>query len=118
MTQQPTSWIPEICYEEADTDGGLSSHIPFIQVPMGEDMPGMLFVFETRETGEFEPGDDGEMLPIVEMDLHQYADMDTLKQNLDTVAYDIVRVALGLEPLAIAEIKGQRLTQNIRNKVE
>ena len=38
-------WVPEIMYEEGD--GGLSSHIPFIQVPSEEDMPRMLFIFES-----------------------------------------------------------------------
>ena len=75
------NWIPEICYEE-DSDG-MSSHIPFIHVPKGENMPGFIFIFESQETGEFEPGDDGNPLPIYNMDLHQYADMSTLKNNLD-----------------------------------
>ena len=48
-----TPWIPEIMYE--DSGEGISSHIPFIQVPLGEHMPNMLFMFESRETGEFEP---------------------------------------------------------------
>ena len=51
------NWIPEICYEE---DGeGISSHIPFIQVPPEQEMPRFLFIFESQETGEFEPGEDG-----------------------------------------------------------
>ena len=82
MTKQkmPSSWIPEILYEE--NPDGLSSNIPFIQVPEGEEMPKILFIFETRETGEFEPGPDGEEMPVTEMDLHQYANMITLKNNL------------------------------------
>ena len=52
-------WVPEIFYEDADGDG-LSSHIPFITVPEDEEMPRMLFIFESRETGEFEPGQDGD----------------------------------------------------------
>ena len=31
---QPSRWVPEIMYEEASE--GLSSHIPFIQVPTEE----------------------------------------------------------------------------------
>jgi hypothetical protein len=52
------------------------------------------------------------------MDLHQYADMVTLKNNLDAGIYDVVRAALGLEPLEVAEEKGRQISQNIRDKVE
>ena len=113
---QPSRWVPEIMYEEASE--GLSSHIPFIQVPTEEDMPRMLFIFESRETGEFEPGPNGEDLPVTELDLHQYADMAILKDNLTPPEYDNVRSALGLEPLATASKKGQKVTQNIRQNLE
>jgi len=106
-----SNWIPEVMYEEG-------SNLPHIQVPEGETMPGMLFVFSATETGEFEPDDEGNPLPILEMDLHQYADMVTLKNNLDTLTYDTVRAALGLEPLATAEEKGRQISQNIRDQVE
>lgn len=106
-----SNWIPEVMYEEG-------SNLPHIQVPEGETMPGMLFVFSAIETGEFEPDDEGNPLPILEMDLHQYADMVTLKNNLDATTYDTVRAALGLEPLATAEEKGRQITQNVRDSVE
>lgn len=105
-----SNWIPEVMYEEG-------SNLPHIQVPEGETMPGMLFVFSATETGEFEPDDEGNPLPILEMDLHQYADMVTLKNNLDATTYDTVRAALGLEPLAEAEEKGRKISQNIRDQV-
>lgn len=109
-------WVPEIMYEEGD--GGLSSHIPFIQVPSEEDMPRMLFIFESRETGEFEPGPEGEDLPVTELDLHQYADMAILKEKLEPTEYDNVRLALGLEPLKQAVVKGKNVTQKIRDNIE
>ena len=115
MNREETSWVPEILYEE--TDEGLTSHIPFIQVPDEEDMPSMLFIFESRETGEFEPGPTGEPLPIVDLDLHQYADMNVLKEQLSKGIYDAVRIALGLEPLSEAVPKGMKITENIRNNV-
>ena len=93
-------WIPEIVYEEADD--GLTSNIPFISVPQGQNMPKILFIFESRETGEFEPGSEGEELPVTEIDLHQYADMNTLRDSLSSNLYNEVRVALGLEPLEVA----------------
>lgn len=109
-------WIPEIMYE----DGGepeLSSHIPFIPVPAEEKMPEILYVFESRETGEFEPGPEGEDLPVTEMDLHQYADMNVLKSRLDEEVYDKIRLALGLEPLRQAASKGVKITDAVRNNL-
>lgn len=117
MTKQkaPSNWIPEILYEE--NSDGLSSNIPFIEVPKDEEMPKVLFIFETRETGEFEPGSDGEEVPVMEMDLHQYADMNSLKNNLAPEVYDVVRQALGLLPLKEAVEKGKKITDNVRTKV-
>lgn len=110
------NWIPEIMYEDAGEEG-LTSHIPFIPVPEEENMPPFLFVFESRETGDFEPGPEGEDLPVTEMDLHQYADMKVLKENLSSDVFDKVRLALGLEPLQDAVAKGQKITQNVRNNL-
>jgi len=110
------NWIPEIMYEE--TDEGLSSHIPFIMVPAGEQMPKMLFVFESRETGEHEPNNDGDPVPIYEMDLHQYCDMIQLKQGLDPETYDKVRICLGLDPLKEASEKGSKITESVRNNLD
>ena len=109
-------WIPEIMYEEVED--GLSSHIPFVPVPKGEQMPTLLYVFESRETGEFEPGPEGEDLPVTEMDLHQYADLAVLKSSFDEQSYDAIRKALGLEPLRVAAEKGSKITGNVRGKLE
>ena len=92
-----SKWFPELMYE--DDDSGQASKIPFIMVPNNEEMPKILFVFESRETGEFEPGSEGEEVPVVQWDLHQYADMVVLKDKLDTETFDKVRNALGLEPV-------------------
>ena len=108
-------WVPEICYEE--DANGLSSHIPFIQVPVGEKMPSLVFIFESQETGEFEPGEDGNPLPIFEMDLHQYADMSVLKNKLNASDFDKVRLALGLEPLKTASAKGKKISQKIKQNL-
>jgi hypothetical protein len=108
-----SSWVPEIMYEE-DNDG-FSSHIPFIPVPKDEKMPKLLYVFESRETGEFEPGPEGEDLPVTEMELHQYADMANLKSKLTEAQYNYIRAALGLEPLAIAAAIGSSITDKIRS---
>ncbi len=112
---QDSKWVPEIMYEE--TSEGGSTQLPFIMVPTEEQMPQLLYIFESRETGEFEPGLEGEDVPVVQWDLHQYADMAVLKEKLSHDDYDTVRVALGLEPLQLAASKGQEITQNIRKNL-
>ena len=112
MSEENKKWIPEILYEEGD--GSFTSHIPFVHVPENEEMPRMLFVFESRDTGEFEPGPEGEDLPVTEIDLHQYANMNYLKENLSSIEYDNVRFALGLEALRTAAVKGHNITANVR----
>jgi hypothetical protein len=112
MPVSKSNWVPEILYEEAED--GLTSKIPFIQVPDDEEMPSILFMFESRDTGDFEPGLDGEEVPVTELDLYQYANMSILKSKLSWAEYDNVRFALGLEPLKTAAIKGQKITSNIR----
>jgi hypothetical protein len=109
-----TNWIPEILYEEGDEG---SSHIPFIMVPQEEVMPKLLYIFESRATDQYEPGLDGEEVPVFEWDLHQYADMLELKNKLDSQTYDKVRLALGLEPLVEATRKGREIGSKVRNNL-
>ena len=40
--------------------------------------------------------------------------MAVLKERLNWIEYDNVRYALGLEPLATAATKGQKITSNVR----
>ena len=108
-------WVPEIAYEESE--GGVSSKIPFITVPTGEEMPRMLFIFESRETGEFEPDSEGDEIPVVELNLHQYANMASLKERLTAEEYDRVRFVLGLDPLNKAAAAGKKITDSIRKKL-
>ena len=110
-----SKWIPEIAYEEVED--GITSNIPFVAVPPGEKMPPILYIFESTETGEFEPGPEGEDLPVTDLFLHQYADMEHLRATLSTHEYDIVRLALGLEPLAVAAPAGRKITENIRQNL-
>jgi hypothetical protein len=44
--------------------------------------------------------------------------MQVLKNNLDSLTYDMVRSSLGLEPLESAVEKGKALTQTVREKFE
>jgi len=105
-------WVPEIVYEE----GG--SKIPYIHVPDEEQDPGILFIFISRQTGETEPGDDGEEVPIVEMDLRQFADMSVMKSRLPSDVYDQVRAAVGLLPLKEAADKGRQISGLVKDGVE
>jgi len=109
------NWVPEIMYEESEEG---ANNIPFIQVSEGEEMPKLLFMFESRNTGEAEPGPEGEEMPVFEWDLHQYSNMAVLKDVLRPELFDEVRVALGLQPLAEAVTAGQKITQNVRNSLE
>jgi|TARA_R110000824_G_scaffold335595_5_gene522139 hypothetical protein len=108
-------WIPELMYEESSDGSG--SNIPFVMVPENEEMPQLLYVFESRETGEHEPGSEGEDVPVVQWDLHQYADMAILKDKLSAAVYDKVRQALGLQNLSEAAKTGMAITEKIRNNM-
>lgn len=101
-----TNWIPEILYEE-------NSQIPFIEVPDGEADPERLFIFLSKKTGESEIGPSGEELPIVDLDLHQFVDMQILKDRLTVEEYDRVRSVLGLESVKSATKKGQEITKSV-----
>jgi hypothetical protein len=114
MSQQ-TNWVPEIMYEESTE--GEASQLPFIMVPEEEEMPKLLYVFESRETGELEPGLEGEDVPVFQWDLHQYADMSALKERLSPEAYDDVRLCLGLETLVQAAQKGAKITAGVRDRL-
>lgn len=111
-----TNWVPEILYEE--TAEGSSSTLPFIMVPEDQVMPQLLYIFESKDTGKFEPNNEGDPVPVYEWDLHQYADMAVLKNRLEPHIYDKVRLALGLEKLADATEKGLAATERIRNNFE
>ena len=113
--KNPMMWVPEICYEEVED--GMTSNIPFIHVSDDKSMPGVIFIFESRDTGEYEPGPEGEDLPVTELDLHQYANMAHLKENLTVDVFDQVRLVLGLEPLKDAAEKGQEITRSVRNNL-
>ena len=105
------NWIPEIVYEEGE------SQLPFIHVPPGEEGPKLLFIFVTHQTGEFEPGAEGEEVPVIDMDLKQFVDLSVLRDNLTEPEYDKIRAILGLEPLRSATEKGKKITQSIREKI-
>ena len=115
MSEDKRKWVPEIFYEEDHE--GVAGNLPFIQVPDGKEMPGLLFIFSSTDTGEFEPGLSGEPVPIVDLELHQYANMTYLKDGLDERSYNVIREVLGLEPMRDAVEKGKAVTTNIRKNL-
>jgi hypothetical protein len=105
MTQKQYK-IPAILYE-SDQDG--TSPIPYVEIQTEEEMPRMLFIQEYKHTGEFSPGPEGEEMPIVDITLHGYVDLDFLSRSLSPALYDDVRVAIGLQPVAEAREAGQKI---------
>src|SRR3990167_5135608 len=117
--QKKTKWLPEICYSDSDDENVLGgSTIPFINVPRGEEMPKLLFIFECKDSGEVEPDSEGNELSIVNWDLRQYVLLHILKQNLKKDTYDEVRSALDLLPLDEAIEKGKKITESVRNNLK
>jgi hypothetical protein len=114
-------WVPEICYEDYG-DAELTGGLPFIQVPKDMEVPDVIFMFASKDTGEMDVGLDGEPEPIVEMELYQYACMQYLQEELDPETYDQVRVCLGLLPLNEARKQGNKsvdtFVQNIHTKIK
>lgn len=94
-------WIPEIFYEE--TQGGLTRGLPFVNIPKDKAMPSALFICEVRDA-------EADMKDLA---VHMFANMTVLKQELDEESYNRVRSALGLEDLATASEKGQKITDEL-----
>ena len=105
MSNEQRMWVPEIVYEEYEGTG-LTDGLPFITIPTDKEMPGILFFLGTQETGEFEPDENGDPQPIVEVEVYQFACMKYLEDALSPEEYDNVRVALGLQPKLEARADG------------
>lgn len=101
----------EVMYQEG-------SQIPFIEVPVGETIPNKLFVWEFKQTGEYEPGPSGEDIPICDTDIHIYFNYKVAKEVLGPELLDKVRVAFGLEPLEKATEKGKAITERVVENAE
>lgn len=108
--------IPVIYYDEEDQGGG-TNPIPYIPMEVSEEWPFILFIQEYRDTGEFEPDSNGNPQPICDMYMHKFVDMEYLKEKLDPATNDIVRVALGMDPLLKAQEKGAAILEKVYKSV-
>ena len=94
-------WNPEIFYEE--TQDGLTRGLPFVNIPEDKAMPSALFICEVRDAED----------DMKDLAVHMFANMTVLKQELNEESYNRVRAALGLEDLATATEKGQKITDEL-----
>lgn len=108
--------LPIILYEEPKPNEPVNP-IPYIEVGLNEEMPKVLFISEYKETGEFEPSEQG-TAAIVDMYIHKFVDLEHLKEVLDPKTNDKVRVALGMKPLLEAKKAGQKILNKINKKAE
>ena len=116
MSNEKRMWVPEIVYEEYEGTG-LTDGLPFINIPKDKEMPGILFFLGTQETGEFEPDENGDPQPIVEVEVFQFACMKYLESELTPEDYDKVRIALGLESKMTARKKGLKTSAEMINNI-
>lgn len=108
--------FPVIYYEETP-EGEPVNPIPYIEMEKDETWPFILFIQEYRNTGELEPDSEGNPQPICDMYMHKYIDMEYLKEKLDPEVNDVVRVALGMKPLAEAQAAGQKILDRVMSNV-
>lgn len=106
--------LPVLYYEDEQS----GNPFPFIECQKDDPFPKVLFVHEYRHSGEFEPDDEGNDAPIVDMMLHKFVDIEFLKESLDAETNDIVRIALGMKPLKEAQEKGAKIIQSALNNAE
>ena len=106
--------MPVILYE--DTKDGAYS-FPYMEIQKDKVMPPVLFMFEYKHTGETEPNESGEEVPVIDQIPHKFVDMEHLKSVLDPETNDKVRVAIGLKPLKEAQALGRPVIEKVLSKV-
>ncbi len=111
MMAKEKEWHPEIMYQD-------DSMVPFVEIPVDQDMPDKLFMWGYKHTGEVEPGPEGEDVPVCDTDIHLYIHYNTLKDAVDPALLDLIRVAVGLEPLASAKKKGEAITKRVLENID
>lgn len=109
--------VPTILYEEPRA-GEKPNPIPYIDVSREGKMPPVLFIFEYKQTGEFEPNSSGDSVEIVDQIPHKYVDMEHLKDKLPSHLNDMIRTLLGMKPLKEAQKDGQVVLDKVNKNVE
>lgn len=104
----------EILYEEAESG---NSGFPFIKVKKDEQFPPLIFLAEMRETNEYDELSNGQVVPIMEWELHSLVSMEVLKKKLDTETLNKVRHSIGLKDLKTAIKDGQKISANVRQNI-
>jgi len=117
MSKQTEKYeVPVILYEEPK-NGERPNPIPYIDVASTAKMPPVLFIFEYRQTGEFEPDSKGNPVEIVDQIPHKYVDMEHLKDKLPPHLNDMIRTLLGMKPLKEAQKDGQVILEKVNKAV-
>lgn len=110
--------IPMILYEEPSSHGEKGIPFPYIEVQKDKNMPPVLFIFEYKHTGEIEPDETGKDAAIIDQIPHKFIDMEFLKEKLPPEINDMVRVAVGMQPLRVAQAAGQKTLDRVFAKAE
>jgi hypothetical protein len=108
--------VPVILYEEPKA-GDRPNPIPYIDVSKDGKMAPVLFIFEYRQTGEFEPDSKGNPVEVVDQIPHKYVDMEHLKEKLPAHLNDMIRTLLGMQPLKEAQKEGQVILDKVNKAV-
>lgn len=109
--------MPLILYEEPSSRGEKAIPFPYIEIQKDKEMPPVLFIFEYKHTGEVEPDENGKEAAIIDQIPHKYIDMEYLKEKLSPETNDIIRVAVGMKPLKVAQVEGQKVLDRVFAKV-
>jgi len=110
--------IPMILYEEPSSHGDKGIPFPYIEVQKDKNMPPVLFIFEYKHTGEIEPDENGKDAAIIDQIPHKFIDMEFLKEKLPPEINDMIRVAVGMKPLQIAQVEGQKILDRVFAKAD
>lgn len=103
-------WYPEFVYEEG-------AKVPFVIVPVDQEMPDKIFVQEYKETGETEITiDENEQeieVPKCDMDICLYFSYYKAKEVLSPELLDELRISFGLGPLEQSREAGRQITERV-----
>lgn len=117
MSKNEKYEVPTILYEEPQP-GLKPNPIPYIEVAQTGKMPPVLFIFEYKRTGEFEPDLKGNPIEIVDQVPHKYVDLEHLKEKLPPHLNDMIRTLLGMKPLKQAQEEGQVVLDKVMKNAE